>query len=555
MIRDYKMNHPLKVLLYLSFLFSMITACGQNPPTAPGDRKLMPVTLRVSLEQSPHLDPISYLLLTVTAADMDPIQKTIAIHDSTFEDSLVVPAGTAVRLFALEAKSSGGRTLYSGSTSAKVEAGKTDTINIELMPAVLMLRMSPRYQQVNMDNTISLSVDIYNADSLFGASFRIEFDNSRLQYLGASLPSPPGILGEPDAVIFFDTSGTNYVAVSITRMYPDTMVSGNGALAQLHFRAVSAGTTTLTFVADSLRLIKNDGKNIPNFDGCVIDEAICDIVSISTSPYIISPIVTLNDNVNYHVESAYIGMSYSTSTWAYGIIKMQYFGSDSRDYIYVDASFKNSNDQELFTDWSFVRNVTTCYDGYNNYNTNTFFTPTYNIGYYFVIEDLSDYGIVISDISKVDLTLTSSPFTYTPALGTLSKVGNPYRGGLGSWNLDVTNNGDRKIQSLFTRFIFKDSQNRMFEWTFPLSYIGDTLNDLYDIGQSGYFGSWYNTPDYMQVPLDFAEVCLEWDPYTESGAPILPKISKNMSNDEKNKLLLDEMDKMTQQGMMEFNKQ
>jgi hypothetical protein len=552
MFKDFKINHPLKVLLYLSLMFSVIVGCSRNMPTAPRNTKLVPVTFRVSLEQSYKLGSISYLLLTVTAADMDPMQKTIAIHDSTFEDTLVVPAGTVERQFKLEAKSSGGRTLYSGSASAMVEAGKTNTINIEMLPAVLMLKMTPRYQQVNVDNTFNLSVEIYNVDSLFGVSFRIEFDNSRLQYLGASLPSPTGILGEPDAVIFFDTSGTNYVAVSITRMYPDTMVSGNGALAQLRFRAISPGTANLNFTSNTLRLVEKSGQSIPGFDDCVLDEAICDIASISISPYIISPTVTLNDNVNYHVESAYIGMSYSTSTWVYGIIKVTYLGSDSRDYIYVDASFKNSNNYELFTDWSFAWNITTCYTGY--YNTNTFFTPTHSTGYYFIIEYLGDYGITLSDISKVDLTLTSSTFTYAPALGTLSKVGNPYRIEPDSWYLDVKNSGDRQIQSPFTRFIFKDSQDRMFKWTFPFSYIGDTLNEVYDIGQSGYFGSWYNTPDYIQVPLDFADVCLEWDPYTESGAPLLPKINQNMSTDEKNKLILEEIDNIERERMMGLNK-
>jgi len=264
----------------------------------------------------------------------------------------------------------------------------------------------------------------------------------------------------------------------------------------------------------------------------------------SFNEYIITPSVTLNDSVNYRLESAFLGKSYSTSPYVYGIIKIKYLGTTDRDYIRVDASFKNSSDSVLFTDWSYVYNVTPCNTGSTTYNTNTFYTPTYNTGYYFIIENLSEHGITLTSISKIDLTLTSSSFTYALPLGTLSRTGEPYRVEPDSWYLNVTNNGDRKIRSLTTQFIFKDSQNRIFKWNFPASYIADTLNSIYDIGQSGYFKNSYNTPDYISTPLDCAEECLNWDPYTGTSGSIFGKINKNISNDEMNKLVRKEIDEM-----------
>jgi len=307
MIRDFRMNQPTKVLLYLFLMFSMITACSQNLPTKPVGSKLVPITLRVNLEQSPQLDPISYLLLTVTAKDMDPMQKTISIHNSAFEDSLTVPAGTTERVFMLEAKNSGGKTLYSGSDSANVEAGKTATINITLVPAVLMIKMTPRYQDAQQNEIVNLNIEVYHVDSLFGASFRIEFDSNQLEYLSTDFPGQQAIMGTPESVIFFDTSGTDYVAVSITRMYPDTMVSGSGALAQLRFRAISPGTTKLTFAPTTLRLVQKDGQRIPGFDSCVVDEAICVVTSD-----------TLTFAATWNMSDEYSITNNPNGVWSYG---------------------------------------------------------------------------------------------------------------------------------------------------------------------------------------------------------------------------------------------
>lgn len=281
MIKIPKENQKLKIILCFSLFMSAFFACSENPPTRSGATKMVPVALRVSLEQSPRLDTISSLVLTVTADDMETVRETITIHNNSFADTLSVPAGTAVRHFVLEAKNSSGRTLYKGSASAKVAAGTTTTINITLVPAVLMIKMTPRYQSVHKDESFNLSVGVYNVDSLFGASFRIEFDNSRLRYIGTNLPSPPGILGPQDAVIFFDTSGSDYVAVAITKKYPAIPESGSGALAQLQFRAISTGTAKLTFAQKTLSLVDQDGKKIPGFDSLVMDEATVEIQHIT----------------------------------------------------------------------------------------------------------------------------------------------------------------------------------------------------------------------------------------------------------------------------------
>lgn len=278
MIKNYEMNKQLKVLIYLSLFIIMLTGCSQNLPTKSLDSKLAPVALRVSLEQSPQLDPIDHLVLTVTASDMDTIRKEISVHNSSFEDTLTVPCGTAERRFELEAKNTEGKTLYSGSASAKVVGGKTVPVEIDLLPAVLMIKLTPRYSYVQQDSVFNLDVEVYGVDSLFGASFRIEFDEDLLECQGADTLSPQGIMGAGDSFIFFDTTGTGYVAVSIIKKFGDNPVSGLGGLAQLSFRALSIGTASLAFSDTTLRLVKADGSSISNFDSLVVDQATVDIV-------------------------------------------------------------------------------------------------------------------------------------------------------------------------------------------------------------------------------------------------------------------------------------
>ncbi len=277
MFDTFKEDKKLRIVVYLFLVVSMLMSCSKSLPTNPVNSKMATVNLRVSFESSSQMDLIDHLLLTVTADDMVTIEKTILIHHSSFEDSLTVPAGAIERLFVLEGKDLQGETVYSGSTSAKVEAGDTITVDINLLPAVLMIKMTPRYTQVEQYQPCTLSVEVYNVVSLFGASFRIEYDNNRLQYSHTTLPSPQGVLGPANSVIFFDTSGTDYVAVSITRKRPASPVDSSGALAQLHFQAISPGTAKLVFSQNTLRLTNEDGDLIPNFDGLVRDEGTVEI--------------------------------------------------------------------------------------------------------------------------------------------------------------------------------------------------------------------------------------------------------------------------------------
>jgi len=264
---------------------------------------------------------------------------------------------------------------------------------------------------------------------------------------------------------------------------------------------------------------------------------------------VVSPTFTLNDNTNYQVTSISIGQSGTTDSYVYGIVKFKYLGSGSVDYVGISASFKDGQGNVLFTDDSYIRNLSDCFDGYA-YNTNTFLTAVHDTGYYYIIEDMGTRKA--ADIAKVELTITSEDFVYAPPMGMLANSGSPYATTGNVWCQNVTNSGNIIVSNAYTRFVFKDSQNKLFMWTFPESYVSNSIEDTYQVGQSGYFKSYDMTPDYMTTSLDIQDVCLDWD--TSSTASTKVSLLRISSPDQNNLLLRQSLDKITRENMLRSGK-
>jgi len=248
--------------------------------------------------------------------------------------------------------------------------------------------------------------------------------------------------------------------------------------------------------------------------------------------------VIVNDS-NYSVEQGAIGYSSEYSDYVYGIIKIKYLGSEDRISIQVDVVFEDENSNRLFTDWSYIWNPKMCKYTSIDYNTSSFFTPTYNTGYYFIIEDLSYYNINLSDISKVYLTITSSSYSYIPPLGRLEKIGNYYQDDY-CWNVNIKNTGEIPVQQMFSQFIYDNG----YMWGFPLSYrlVGSNYvyDDIFYVGETGRLQDWggYNN-------LNVIELLLDWDVYDETTTTLnlLKKLNlEDLSIDEINKLMRDTLD-------------
>ena len=295
--------------------------------------------------------------------------------------------------------------------------------------------------------------------------------------------------------------------------------------------------TPYTFVLKTIDTSNNESTGVP-------------IVATPTAEpaNIVSPSVTLNDTTNYRVDSLWIGKSSSSSSYVYGIAKITYLGSINRSFIQVNAAYLNNSNGLIWAESSYVYNRTQ--SGTGSTNTGTFFTPTYNVGYFFIIEDLSTYNASVSDIASVSLTITNSSSSYAAPYGHVSTTGAPYRVGNDSWYQNIINDGSTTVTLDYSRFIFQDSQGRMFKWASPTAYVASVETDDMPVGQPGYYTAAYITPDYLTTDLAWGDITLDWSPY-ESGSAPPPALSTSQSDqtaifhDEQNEMMLEVIDNLT----------
>jgi len=161
----------------------------------------------------------------------------------------------------LEALDSSNRVIYSGDTTASIIGGEITELQINLYPVVFLLKLDPMYQEVGESCTVD--VKLYNVGSLFGISFRVEFDPSILLCTDAESGD---FLGPLESTIFFSKVDTlrGYVAVGYSGIQGSgSGVSGSGTLARIWFKPVpgATGEDSLTFNEETLTFYDQDGEN------------------------------------------------------------------------------------------------------------------------------------------------------------------------------------------------------------------------------------------------------------------------------------------------------
>jgi hypothetical protein len=259
---------------------------------------------------------------------------------------------------------------------------------------------------------------------------------------------------------------------------------------------------------------------------------------------VIEPTVTVNDTQSFRVESACIGKSGTESNWVYGVVKIEYLGATGLSFVEVTAAFKDKKGRTLFEDDSYIDNLGVCGIS-SSVNTNTFLTPENSTGYYCLIEDLEDRGIELSQIARLDLTLTGDSYNYLPPGGHLRQVGTAYRTQPEAWHQNVSNDGDVAVKAGFVRFIFADDQDRTFRWAFADSYVGGAENSTYGVGTAGELVADDVTPDYLTSPLVFVTALLDWDTVAAGKLAVAkPTLTGSPRTDEEVKLMAERRDRL-----------
>jgi len=233
----------------------------------------MPVELSAQFKYSALASHISYITLTVTAQDVIIYTDTLSgVSNGTVETVVEISPGMN-RYFSLSAYTEGDVLIYSGGESTDIGLGESVTLDIRMEPQVLMLKVDPMYRATTtlQDDLHYFDIYVYNAENLFGVSFRINFSSNVIDPTSVEFESSTfnNILGSD--VISYPHEETDYIAIGITRLRPASGVSGSGQLARIYYDVLTDGSTTLEFDTETVSLLGPDDLPVANSSMIILE--------------------------------------------------------------------------------------------------------------------------------------------------------------------------------------------------------------------------------------------------------------------------------------------
>ncbi|MBI5868894.1 MAG: hypothetical protein HZB43_11530 [candidate division Zixibacteria bacterium] len=257
-----------------------LAGCSSNP-TAPVPTSQL--KLGFTLQSSELASLVTSVTLTMQYPDTIIVQ-TLTLVEGGIHDTLVVNPSESI-VFTLRAFDSQERLLYIGSATRSVAAGQRLEVQILLVPNpdLLMLRAGPLFQSslLATDDLISVSVDVYNVDSLAGAAFRIRYDTLSLRFAQAAEGSFLRGTTADSTTFGWVREGRGFIAFTGARVPTPgarySGVSGSGRLVTFFFSKQAAGTSPVTIDPETVSLVKPDGKPVNHFASLVRESATVEI--------------------------------------------------------------------------------------------------------------------------------------------------------------------------------------------------------------------------------------------------------------------------------------
>lgn len=256
----------------------ILVGCSDSPTSSGG-----PVALKLNVElETPTLaSQIEVVTLTIRYGSLPPVgPDTLNFSDGVINDTVSVVPGDTVT-FILRALNGAGLVLYEGRDGPRqVQPGSTLSLNISMRPAVLMLRAGPLFQEIELpgQGLIEVTIDVYNVDSLFGASFRVHYDPTVLEFVGITEGTfLKGVGVQTLAILLKDSA--DFVAYSVTRVRQSSFAvpgvnatTTPGRLATLRFNKLRAGESDITFESTA-QLVDPLGRPVRNHASLVLESA------------------------------------------------------------------------------------------------------------------------------------------------------------------------------------------------------------------------------------------------------------------------------------------
>jgi hypothetical protein len=251
-------------LLLSCLAILLIGGCASTPADPDNSRS---VSIGASFKQLGIGSNISRVLLEISGSGFTTIAQDLEITNGLVKADVEVPFGTG-RVFALTAYA-GQTALYYGADTADVSASAITEVFVYMQPQVTMIKITPMYDSISsigIEGT--LRVEVYNVDSLFGLSLRLEVDSSIIEFLHDEYMSAEAgnFLGTAENTLFFVQTYPHYLSIGYTMRGNNGQpmgVTGSGLIATVRYVAKKVGKTPVTIDPVYLRLIGWQGHELP----------------------------------------------------------------------------------------------------------------------------------------------------------------------------------------------------------------------------------------------------------------------------------------------------
>lgn len=221
----------------------LLFACASKIVAPPDKEPMLSVSFDISDASPKLLAAVDQYQIIVIETSIDSILVTapLTLNSAGMITGTIDSLPTDVDLlFTAEARDMQAGLIFSGSTTAILEADIVNNVFIDLSPVVPLMKFTPRHLDVVGTDTSAHTFDIkiFNVDSLYGVSFRVRYDAFYMRVLNAKLDTSQN--ASQTLFFQFDSVDANgpYKAITVTGINPANGIvdaNGDGVLCNIDF--------------------------------------------------------------------------------------------------------------------------------------------------------------------------------------------------------------------------------------------------------------------------------------------------------------------------------
>ncbi len=173
-------KYRVTTIILLLLLLAIVTACSEKIISS--EDQGIDLQIQSSVGAWMEVTQATTFILTVTGTGITPPLTTeLVYHNGFLVGNINVPAGPE-RLFVIQAFDEEGLLIYSGRTIADVVGGEELELDIEMVPDVPMIKLSPVYVETIQGDYLAITIKVFNLPDIG----RIGIELSNLREIGTS---------------------------------------------------------------------------------------------------------------------------------------------------------------------------------------------------------------------------------------------------------------------------------------------------------------------------------------------------------------------------------